>query len=44
MDRELAARQSTSVTDAVRQALRAGLDRCPGDLQTELYDETGLPR
>jgi antitoxin VapB len=27
---ELAARRSTSVTDAVRQALRAELDRCPG--------------
>ncbi|MEB3324162.1 MAG: type II toxin-antitoxin system VapB family antitoxin [Cyanobacteriota bacterium] len=29
MARELAARRSTSVTDAVRQALRAELDRCP---------------
>jgi antitoxin VapB len=29
MARELAARRSTTVTDAVRQALRAELDRCP---------------
>ena len=29
MARELAARRSTSVTDAVRQALRAELERCP---------------
>ncbi|MFM7313186.1 MAG: type II toxin-antitoxin system VapB family antitoxin [Cyanobium sp.] len=32
MARELAARRSTTVTDAVRQALRAELERCP---QTE---------
>jgi antitoxin VapB len=30
MARELAARRSTTVTDAVRQALRAELERCPG--------------
>ena len=29
MARELAARRSTTVTDAVRQALRAELERCP---------------
>ncbi|MEB3305303.1 MAG: type II toxin-antitoxin system VapB family antitoxin [Cyanobacteriota bacterium] len=29
MARELAQRRSTSVTDAVRQALRAELERCP---------------
>ena len=29
MAKELAARRSTSVTNAVRQALRAELDRCP---------------
>ena len=76
MARELADRRGTSVTNAVRQALRAELDRCrtaaPGqeeaarrealhkllrrcrdlpwpnqrsssELQSELYDETGLP-
>ena len=32
MARELAARRGTSVTDAVRQALRAELDRSPGCL------------
>lgn len=31
MARELAARRSTSVTDAVRQALRAELERCEPD-------------
>jgi antitoxin VapB len=30
MARELAARRRTSVTDAVRQALQAELERCPG--------------
>lgn len=29
MARELAARRCTTVTDAVRQALRAELERCP---------------
>jgi len=29
MARELAARRSTTFTDAVRQALRAELERCP---------------
>lgn len=29
MARELAARRSTTVTDAVRQVLRAELERCP---------------
>ena len=76
MARELADRRGTSVTNAVRQALRAELDRCrtaaPGqeeaarreallqllsrcrdlpwpdqrsssELQSELYNETGLP-
>jgi antitoxin VapB len=76
MARELADRRGTSVTNAVRQALRAELDRChtaaPGqeeaarrevlhqllsrcrdlpwpdqrsssELQSELYDEMGLP-
>jgi antitoxin VapB len=31
MARELAARRSTTVTDAVRQALRAELERCEPD-------------
>ena len=31
MAKELAARRSTSVTDAVRQALRAELERCEPD-------------
>ena len=76
MARELADRRGTSVTNAVRQALRAELDRCrtaapaqeeaarlealhqllsrclylpwpdqrsSSELQSELYDETGLP-
>ncbi|MFM9109436.1 MAG: type II toxin-antitoxin system VapB family antitoxin [Prochlorococcaceae cyanobacterium] len=30
MAKELATRRGTSVTNAVRQALRAELDRCPG--------------
>ncbi len=36
MPRELASRRGTSVTDAVRQALRA-------DLQVDLYGQAGLP-
>jgi len=75
MARELATRRGTSVTNAVRQALRAELDRCPstsgqeeaarrdallqllsrcrqlpwpddrdsGELQSDLYDDAGLP-
>ena len=53
MARELAAHRGSSVTDAVRRALRAELDRCRelpwpdqrsgAELQAQLYDETGLP-
>lgn len=35
MARELAARRGTSVTDAVRQALQAELERCPGTIHQE---------
>ncbi len=35
MARELAARRGTSVTNAVRQALRAELDRSPGTPEQE---------
>jgi antitoxin VapB len=35
MARELAERRSTSVTDAVRQALRAELERCPNPERPE---------
>jgi antitoxin VapB len=35
MARELAARRGTSVTDAVRQALQAELERCPGTVDQE---------
>lgn len=38
MARELAARRSTTVTDAVRQALRAELDRCPGAESAEVIE------
>lgn len=38
MARELAARRSTTVTDAVRQALRAELERCPSPEGTEAIE------
>jgi antitoxin VapB len=38
MARELAARRSTTVTDAVRQALRAELDRSPSPEDPEALE------
>jgi len=38
MARELAERRSTSVTDAVRQALRAELERCPNPERAEAIE------
>ena len=38
MARELAERRSTSVTDAVRQALRAELERCPNPERPEAIE------
>ena len=38
MARELAERRSTSVTDAVRQALRAELERCPSPERPEAIE------